>query len=104
MQMNPRFAVKDNQVTVSSGVMGFPTIRVIKYRNYKQLEVTILRFPRVRLLKEKQYLEDNYKTIMDFLYIAEIIAPCETIDEVVKTLTESVFVLGGVDYTLEQRK
>lgn len=103
--MNPRFAQQGNgRLTISSGLPGFPIIRVSKFYGDKKVRVEILRFPRVRFLKEKAFLEDNYKAIMDFLYIAEVISPCETIDEVVSVLTESVFMLGGHEYTMGKRK
>lgn len=92
-----------NQINISSGVPGFPTIRVTKYRGYEKVTIVILRFPRVRYLREKQFLTDNYEVIMNFLLLVDALTPCTSIEQAVEVIANFKVEVNGEEYEVKRK-
>lgn len=92
---------RSNEIHVSTGVFGFPSIRITKYHNYEKLDISILRFPRVRYLKEKHFLTDNYDAISAFLLLADALANCTSIEEAVVVISNFKIEIYGEEYEVK---
>ena len=90
-----------NEIHISTGVPGFPSIRVRVFRGWQKVEVSILRFPKVRLLKEKQFLTDNYEAITAFLLLVDALVGCASLDEAVAVISTFKVEIGGEEYEVK---
>ena len=89
---------RSNEIHISTGVFGFPSIRVTKYHSYEKVSVSILRFPRVTCLKQKRFLTDNYDAISAFLLLADALANCTSIEEAVAVISNFKIEIYGEEY------
>ncbi len=92
---------RSNEIHVSTGIFGFPSIRVRKYHTCEKFDISILRFPRVRYLKEKHFLTDNYEAISAFLLLADALANCTSIEEAVAVISNFKIEIYGEEYEVK---